>query len=213
MATRPYQSPLRKEQLERTRDHLLEVAREILVEEGVDGLSIPRVAKRAAVSIPTVYRHFPATDDLLRGLLEWIRPRVGMSPDRLLDRSPESLPDLPLENFERYEDNAALLRPLMDSAAFNRVRVGSVNDRKERAVSVIRGIGAGWPEDELEAAAGTLFALSSPQTWRWMRETWALPNALAARASSWAIRALIETIENQPGLARRPGHRDRRKKR
>jgi len=201
MATRRYWSAIRTEQAEQTRAHLVECARDLLAEGGVDGLTLPLVAKRAGVSVPTVYRHFPTLEDLLRGVLEWLRPAVGQSRERLLQTTPEALPAVPLENFRKYDEHAAVLLPLMDSRAFNRVRVGSMSDRKEEAARVLRTLAPEWRAGELEAAAGAVYALCSPQTWRWLRETWALPNELAAEAASWAVRALLEAVKRPGGLA------------
>jgi AcrR family transcriptional regulator len=67
--TRTYESPLREEQLEQTRERILEATERVLVAH--DGaLSIPAVAREAAVSIPTVYRHFGTKDELLAALAQ-----------------------------------------------------------------------------------------------------------------------------------------------
>lgn len=213
MATRRYRSALRTEQTEGTRAHLVQCARELLIESGVGGLTLPLVAKRAGVSVPTAYRHFPTTDDLLRGVLDWIRPELGQSRERLLEITPEQLPAVPLENFQRFERHSALLVALMDSRAFNKVRVGSMIDRKGEAAALLRPLAPDWPGPELEAAAGAIYALCSPQTWRWLRETWAVPNDGAARAASWAVRTLLEAMQEQRGLAASTPKKKGRKKR
>src|SRR5215216_737500 len=60
-ATRTYNSPLRAEQMEQTRERILEAAAEQLLEEGLEELSLPRAAQRARVSVPTIYRDFSRT--------------------------------------------------------------------------------------------------------------------------------------------------------
>lgn len=49
-------------------DHLLEVGREVIAEQGVDA-SMREVARRAGVGIGTLYRHFPTREALLEALL------------------------------------------------------------------------------------------------------------------------------------------------
>src|SRR5919205_3321867 len=71
-ATRTYNSPLRAEQMERTRERILEAAAEQLLEEGLEDLSLPRAAQRARVSVPTVYRHFPTKEALMQELTDWV---------------------------------------------------------------------------------------------------------------------------------------------
>lgn len=197
MTARKYESPLRDAQAEETRERLFEAARALLVDGGLDALTLPRLAKAAGVSVPTVYRHFPTMDALVEALLAWIRPLVGQTPERLFC-PPEALPRLPLENFARFEDNAAVLRPLMESRAFNRVRVASMRDRARRAAALLAPAAPGWRERELEAKGGVIWALASPQTWRWLGETWGLETAEAARAASWAIETLVAALAAGP---------------
>ena len=77
--TNTYNSPLRAEQKERTHERILEAAAEQLLQEGLEELSLPRAAKRARVSVPTVYRHFPTQEALMRELTEWVGRRINIS--------------------------------------------------------------------------------------------------------------------------------------
>jgi AcrR family transcriptional regulator len=52
----------------RNRDQLLAAAGETFAEQGTEA-SLREVARRAGVSIATLYRHFPTRDDLLEALL------------------------------------------------------------------------------------------------------------------------------------------------
>jgi len=198
MATRSYSSPIRDAQVEQTRALLFDTARTLLVEGGLDALTLPKLAQAAGVSVPTVYRHFPTIDDLIRAFLEWLRPRVGQTPERLLATSAERLPKLPLENYPRYEAEAAVLRPLMESREFNRVRVASMSGRAQTAAAMLRPVAPGWSEAQLEAISGTLYMLNSPQAWRWFRDTWAVESDEAARAVSWAMRTLLDALALGP---------------
>jgi len=48
-----------------TRQQLLEKARDILISEGLEGLSMRKVASACDLSAPAIYRHFADKDDLL----------------------------------------------------------------------------------------------------------------------------------------------------
>jgi AcrR family transcriptional regulator len=52
------------------RPALIEAARDVLVQEGYDGLTIRRVAERAEYSLGTVYSYFADKDDLLYTLVQ-----------------------------------------------------------------------------------------------------------------------------------------------
>ncbi|MCC6621446.1 MAG: TetR/AcrR family transcriptional regulator [Deltaproteobacteria bacterium] len=197
MTARKYESPVREAQLEETRERLFAVARELLTQGGLDALTLPRLAQAAGVSVPTVYRHFPTMDALIEAFLVWIRPLIGQTRERLMT-APASLPELPSENFARFEEHGAVLRPLMESRAFNRVRVASMRDRARQAAELLAGAAPGWRGEELEAMSGAIWVLASPQTWRWLVETWGLETKEAARAASWAMGALLEALGRGP---------------
>src|SRR5688572_9549807 len=61
---RPYESPTRREHAELTRQRIIEALMDLLVEERPSTISIPAVAKRAGVSVRTVYHHFPTKEAL-----------------------------------------------------------------------------------------------------------------------------------------------------
>lgn len=84
--TRRYESPLREEQHDATRRALVDA---MLAElrSGASELSMPAVAKRARVSIPTVYRHFPTRSDVNQAIFERVHelvPPAEHDPDDLI---------------------------------------------------------------------------------------------------------------------------------
>jgi AcrR family transcriptional regulator len=189
---RAYRSAVREAQAQQTRERILETTHGILERDGVAGLTIPIVAREAGVSIPTVYRHFPTPGDLLVAFFQWFRPRVGMTVERLLGTSAETVRALPRENFPKFEKHGEVLRALMDSPDANRVRQGSVNDRAERAAAMFDA--PGWSKRKLQAAVGAIYAMQTPQTWRWLRDTWGLDAKQAELAATWAIQILSEAL-------------------
>jgi AcrR family transcriptional regulator len=56
-------------------DHLLEVARDVVAEQGAEA-SLRDVARKAGVGIGTLYRHFPTREALLEALLRKSFDRV-----------------------------------------------------------------------------------------------------------------------------------------
>jgi AcrR family transcriptional regulator len=52
----------------RNRGELLDVARQVIREQGVDA-SLRDIARRAGVGIATLYRHFPTRDDLIAAII------------------------------------------------------------------------------------------------------------------------------------------------
>ena len=77
---RTYNSRLRQEQAEATRERILAAMADLLQTEGrVELVTNRAVAAAAGVTEVTVYRHFPSRDVLLRGLWEWLNRRNGVT--------------------------------------------------------------------------------------------------------------------------------------
>ncbi len=53
----------------RNREAVIEAAKKLFADQGLDA-QIPDVARAAKVGVGTVYRHFPAKDDLIAALAE-----------------------------------------------------------------------------------------------------------------------------------------------
>jgi len=65
---RAYASPLREAQREATKRQIVEAAHALLSEPRAE-LTVPVLAARAGVSVPTVHRHFPSRQALLEGVV------------------------------------------------------------------------------------------------------------------------------------------------
>ena len=76
--TRPYDSPLRSEQMEQTRLRILEATADVLADEEAEEVTVPLVAMRARVSIRTVYRHFPTKEALFDAFGEWAEDHLRL---------------------------------------------------------------------------------------------------------------------------------------
>ena len=71
-----YHSPLRQEQMKRTREQILEGLIRAMA-HGLADLSIPEVAREAGVSVPTVYRYFRAKRELIEALGIYALQKLG----------------------------------------------------------------------------------------------------------------------------------------
>jgi AcrR family transcriptional regulator len=105
--------PLRSD-ARRNRERLLEVARTAF---GADGLSVPldEIARRAGVGPGTLYRHFPAKEDLFEAVLQ---DRLQSLADEAGALSDAEDPGSALLGFiDRLIAEAALKRDLVDALA------------------------------------------------------------------------------------------------
>jgi len=191
---RSYESALRREQADKTRLALLEACEALLLEGPVEEVTLPKIAKRAGVTAPTAYRHFPTQDALMAGFMEHLRHRIGMGHEAITAVPPESVHAIPLVNYASYEKAAPLLRAIMQSPAYDRVRLGRRVDRAGIAAAAWGDRRGEIPDDRFREMLGALYLLVTPAAWRWLRETWGLDGEAAARAASWATGALAEAI-------------------
>ena len=69
-APRAYASPLRRDQADATRRRIIDAFLE-RGRAGASDISLPELARYAAVSVPTVYRHFPTRADLFQATVAY----------------------------------------------------------------------------------------------------------------------------------------------
>jgi AcrR family transcriptional regulator len=68
--SRAYQSPVRDRQAGDTRQRIIEATRQLLQADGYAGMTIEAIARRAAVSAPSVYAIFKSKTGILTALLD-----------------------------------------------------------------------------------------------------------------------------------------------
>jgi AcrR family transcriptional regulator len=73
---RPGTAPALRADARRNRARILAAAEEVFTEQGASA-STEEVARRAGVAIGTVFRHFPAKDDLLRAIMKDLLQRLA----------------------------------------------------------------------------------------------------------------------------------------
>src|SRR5437588_2082283 len=95
-----YSSRLRKEQMQRTREQILEGLVRTMA-HGIADLSIPAVAREAGVSVPTVYRHFRTKRELIEALGSYFVQKAGFGAAQP-PNSPEELIAMVRQLFTRY---------------------------------------------------------------------------------------------------------------
>ena len=72
----PGSAPALRADARRNRARILAAAEEVFTEQGASA-STEEVARRAGVAIGTVFRHFPAKDDLLRAIMKDLLQRLA----------------------------------------------------------------------------------------------------------------------------------------
>src|SRR2546423_5375632 len=104
---RQYRSPLRAEQATATAQRIVEAAAALVAENGSLDVSMTQVARRARVSEPTVYRHFPNKGALFQALaaMQFRTVTEGVEP-----RAPHELRGAARRVFRRTDELEPLIR-------------------------------------------------------------------------------------------------------
>lgn len=91
-----------------TRDRILEIARELFAERGLEGTSVRTIARKAGISDPAIHYYFPTKYDLFRALLVHPEYRAARQV-RNMDDAVARLEEM----FDWWRENAALVRALL----------------------------------------------------------------------------------------------------
>jgi len=193
--TSTYSSPLRTEQKERTHERILGAAAEQLLEDGIEELSLPRAAKRARVSVPTVYRHFPTQEMLMRELTEWIDGRLKLS--EVPENINEFMAWVP-RLLAHWDENEALIRARLLSRAHRQVHRDIGHRRNEAIEKAMEDVTAQLGPLDTRRICGLARLLVSGAAWEMMRDSWDLTGEQAGEALAWAISVLIAELRSNP---------------
>lgn len=190
--TRQYSSPLREEQANRTREHILDALTELLGEHRADEITTRMIAERAGVSQPTVYRHFPDRAALMEGLaarVEYLAKGFGSVPltiDEWIERA--------VAAFVVADENAAVATA---EVILNSDPRRYSEPTRQRSDALVQSLAQALPELDTRdrTRVGAMFrVLASAQTWLRMREEFGLTGAESGEVVGWALGVLANAI-------------------
>ena len=193
MSPRNYDMTNRAAAAARTRQRIIDAARELHGEQGIAATSWDDIAARAGVGVGTVYRHFPSLDELIPACGE-ITMQVVALPD------PATMPALfehatePAERIERlvreafaiYERGAPELNAIRREADVH-PRIGQDRDQLDASLSALVDTALG-PLDAPQQDRAVARALVDLNTWEALRD-----QGLAPAESVAAISDMLAT--------------------
>lgn len=107
----------RKRDPERTREAILDAAREVLAQDGKEGLSVAQVAQRAGVNRGTAYQHFQTREQLLEATAAWVSDKLY----RAVFGDPALAHDRPVKGNDIEAVNVHLAAFAMENPALGRI--------------------------------------------------------------------------------------------
>lgn len=171
---RRYDSERRSEQARQTRLAIRGAARELFERDGFARTTVAAVARRAGVSVPTVYASFGNKSGLLRAMMDELEDHAAQGEDVATELFAEHDPARQLALFVHwirtlFERGAPLLRMAREARTDPDVEamITTGNDRRLEGTTMLT---AGWdaagglrPGLTAEAAAQTLWLLTTAE--------------------------------------------------
>ena len=191
---RRYESPLRRRQMEATKEVIMEGVARVIESEGLDQLSFAGVAKSAGVTSRTIFRHFPSKDDLMDAFWTWMNQKMG------IQKYPASAEELfkavPFwfSGFGKFEK---LFRSYMISKTYQDAKPEFTPFRRKMITECLREHIAGLDDLDVLYAKASVSALFSDQVWASMRDVWGISHRKAGEAASWAIQIILEELKRR----------------
>lgn len=181
-----------------TRDTIVDAAIEQLVEHGAFDFSYYALARRAGMSVRTIYRHFPTRQDLIDALSRRLNQAVAIeySHDR------DGILDITRKVFPVYDQHANAFVAQLE-AGQGRVRQKGRSKRVMLMQSILAKDLPNLPADRLAAVAGLMISLFSPTIWRRLREDVGIDGARGGELVAWAIDTLWKGLIAEDDKLRR----------
>jgi AcrR family transcriptional regulator len=193
-------SPLRAKLADTTRDAIVDAFVSQLTEDGGFDVNYAALARRAQVSIQTLYRHFPTRDALLDALT--LRAGRAMAL-RELPHDRDGLIATVRALFPRFDQHASLFTAQVHAGARSQIRARGRSRRAGAFEDVLAKATPHVPAARRRAAAGILHMLVSAGTWHRLREDLNLDGAQAGEITAWAVDTLWRALEVEDERARR----------
>jgi AcrR family transcriptional regulator len=179
---------LRQAQRELTRERILQALADLIVEENPLEISLSAVAKRAGVSEPTLYRHFPHKKELFAALATYQFRSVAAG---LAPTSVDELARAVLTVFERSQGMENLVRWTLAATDPERVPRPNVQARLAMLREALRGTPMATGNGQEELVLRSVLLLTSPMAWLYWKDYLGLDVGEAAATAGWAIKALV----------------------
>jgi AcrR family transcriptional regulator len=192
---RGYDNRRRAAQAAANRQRVLDAA-VALLSDGAEELTVPRVADRAGVSVPTVYRNFPTREDLLAAVDAAVLRSVSAP------ASPEDARGLAEDAPARHAHfarNAEALRAAARRPAQREVHEAGRRARDRDLAQALAAPTAHLGADDRRALAALLRVLTGTEAFLVLHDRFGLPPDVSGRVVGWAVERLAAAAAEAVG--------------
>jgi AcrR family transcriptional regulator len=191
-ARRRYDSPVRRQQMEATRERIVaagvELVRGLKTWDWTE-LTFRAVAERAGVGERTVYRHFPTERVLHAAIMAGLAKEAGVDYGSVTLATVAETAARVFRSFDSLEMRPPLEPP--PGPAF----VEEDRQRREALLRAVASERAGWSERRRVALAAALDVLWSVEGYELLVDRWGLAPEEATAILGWAIGTLVDSAD------------------
>lgn len=190
---RPYRSVKRRAQAAESREKILKALVAQLSEQGLGKFSVPKVAKRAQISLRTIYRHFPNRESLLQELSKEVK--VATKDPISFPNSPADLIGFPFRLYPYYDKNAALIKAQTYSELGREIRDTMITPKRRKMFDkVLKDVTSVLSKKQAQQVDALFHLLIGNTAWLHFKKTWGLSSKEAAQVSSWASKLILTEL-------------------
>lgn len=168
-----------------------------MAEDPLLGFSMQEVARRAGVSLRSVYRHFPGRKQLFEALYDWSSERVGVPSVVASIRTLDDLPSGAKDLFARFESEL----PVVRAGVLASLALGTSPSRRSDWDAVVEDVFRdALPDLETEQARrgyAMLRLLFTSRVWLTLSDRFGLDTPSAAEAVEWAAETLVADLRRR----------------
>jgi AcrR family transcriptional regulator len=176
----------------------------VLASDGIDALTVDRIAVEAGLSARTVYRYFPDREALLQATSDDYDASMPYTPPSTADDVATVFEQL----FPAFDTDADAIRASLVARLSGAIRWRGRERRVAEITGALREVTADLPPDDAREAAAVITYLASSLAWMSMADESGLDGAASGRAVGWAIRTLVSDLRsrnaNKPTRRRLP---------
>jgi AcrR family transcriptional regulator len=185
---------LRERQTDVTRDAVVDALIELLEEDGVFEFSFFALARRAGISVRTIYRYFPTKESLFDAVSARVNERVGF---REYPKTREEVVALVRGLFSAFDREAGLIMAQIKTGLGRQVRAHAQRLRFEAIVRTVATAAPALSVARSRELAAAIACLMSADAWLRLRTVAGMSGEQSGAALAWAIDVIFEGIEHE----------------
>lgn len=166
-----------------------------LLRNNTSDVTFDLVARESGVPQRTLYRHFANKEALFGAFWRWVNDLIDVP---ALPTSPEEVVAHIPALFAAFDRDEPLVRAMLHHPCGRVVRLAHAEARRDKFARALHEITDTLPDDATRQFLAAVTALCSASGWESMKDNWGLSGPATAKATQWAVQALIDAARNLP---------------